>query len=546
MRAIWSIALSSCFLAAAVGNSNAASRSDEGHGKSASQKASAIHFGQIELKGSYPEGAEPTALFGNSVETLSEVIGRLDKAGDDEKLSGVVLRINDPTLGWAKVNELTHAIHNLRHKGKKVVAYLDSATTHNYLVAASCDEVVMPESGDLAILGLRAEVMFYKGLLDWLNVKADMLRVGEYKSAAEPFTRTEMSKEFRHEMEEILDDYQRQIVEAISKHRKLDAAKVTAAINGGPYTARRACELGLIDKVAYEDEIEGLLKTAESKRDVKITKSYGKKKVDNDFSGFAGMMKMMSLLMGGEEKKRLSSKPTIAVVHAVGAIMSGKSANSFLGGETLGSETFIKAVRQAADEKTVKAIVLRVDSPGGSALASDLMWRALQKCGKPVIVSMGDVAASGGYYISMGAQHIFAEPGTLTGSIGVVGGKVAIGGLLEKVGITTSVISRGENSGAMSMLSQFTESERKAMQRTLNDIYGQFTHKAAEGRHMQYDKLEKLARGRVYTGAMAIKIGLVDELGTLDDAVKYAVKVAGLPKDEKVERWILPPATNPL
>jgi len=301
MRALWSVAFSLCFLAASAQATNAASRSDDSHGKSASQKTSAIHFGQIELKGAYPEGAEPTSLFGNSVETLSDVIGRLDKAAEDEKLTGVILRINDPTLGWAKVNELTHAIQNLRHKGKKVVAYLDSATTHNYLVAASCDEVVMPESGDLAILGLRAEVMFFKNLFDWLHVKADMLRVGEYKSAAEPFSRTEMSKEFRHEMEEILDDYQRQIVETISKHRKLDPAKVTAAINGGPYTARRAAELGLIDKVAYEDEIEGFLKAAEPKRDVKITKSYGKKKADNDFSGLAGMMKMMSLLLGGEE-----------------------------------------------------------------------------------------------------------------------------------------------------------------------------------------------------------------------------------------------------
>jgi protease-4 len=156
------------------------------------------------------------------------------------------------------------------------------------------------------------------------------------------------------------------------------------------------------------------------------------------------------------------------------------------------------------------------------------------------------VAASGGYYISMGAQRIFAEPGTLTGSIGVVGGKVAIGGLLEKVGITTSVISRGKNSGVNSMLSSFTDSERKAMQQSLYDIYGQFTHKAAEGRKMDYDKLEKLARGRVYTGAMATKLGLVDELGTLDDAVKYAAKVAGMSHEEKIERWILPPATSPL
>jgi protease IV len=541
MRAIWSVALVVGTLAVSSPATNAATRSE----RSPKSKSEAVRYGHIELKGAYPEGAEPTGLFGSSVETLSDIVGRLEKAADDEKLAGVILRINDPTLGWAKVNELQHAIKHLRSKGKRVIAYLDSATTHDYLVAASCDQIVMPESGELAILGLRAEVTFFKNLFDWLHLKADMLRVGEYKSAAEPYVRTEMSKEFRHEMEEILDDYLRQIVDGISKSRKIDRDKVLSAIDGGPYTANRARELGLIDKVAYEDEIEGFLKASEHKSDVEITKNYGKKKVDNDFSGFGGMMKMMSLIMGGEQQKRLSSKPKVAVVHAVGAIMSGKSTSSFFGGETLGSETFIKAVRQAAEEKTVKAIVLRVDSPGGSALASDLMWRALQKAGKPVIVSMGDVAASGGYYISMGANRIFAEPGTLTGSIGVVGGKVAIGGLLEKVGITTSVISRGKNSGAMSMMSGFSDSERQAMQRTLNDIYGQFTHKAAQGRKMDYDKLEKLARGRVYTGAMATKLGLVDELGTLDDAVKYAAQVAGLPKGEKVERWILPPAVNP-
>jgi len=545
MRAIWSVALVVGVLAISCPVSNAATRSDKGP-KAKSEKAEPLHFGHIEIKGAYPEGAEPISLFGNAVETLADAVGRLDKAAADEKLNGVILRINDPTLGWAKVNELRQAIQRVRHKGKRVVAYLDSATTHDYLVAAACDEIVMPESGELVILGLRAEVTFFKNLLDWLHVKADMLRVGEYKSAAEPFSRTEMSKEFRHEMEEILDDYLRQIVDGVSQARKIDHDKVLSAIDGGPYTAHRACELGLIDKVAYEDEIEGFLKGSEHKREVEITKSYAKKKVDNDFSGFGGMMKMMSLLMGNDQQKRLSSKPKIAVIHAVGAIMSGKSTSSFFGGETLGSETFIKAVRQAAEEKTVKAIVLRVDSPGGSALASDLMWRALQKAGKPVIVSMGDVAASGGYYISMGANRIFAEPGTLTGSIGVVGGKVAIGGLLEKVGITTSVISRGKNSGAMSMIAGFTDSERQAMQRTLNDIYGQFTHKAAQGRKMDYDKLEKMARGRVYTGAMAVKLGLVDELGTLDDAVKYAVQTAGLPKGEKVERWILPPAVSPL
>src|SRR5580704_717899 len=416
------------------------------------KKAQALHFGEIEVKGSYPEGAGASGLFGATTETLADLIGRLDKASADEKIDGVVLKINGATLGWAKVNELRQAISRLRAKGKQTIAYFDSAETHDYLLACACNEIVMPESGELAMLGLRAEVMFYKNLLDWLHVKAEMLRVGEYKSAAEPYNRTEMSKEFRAEMEAILDDYVRQIVDSVSESRKMTGKQVLSLIDNGPYSSKQAYANGLIDRVGYEDELEGFIKAAvnNDKRSVEIVKNYGKKKSDNDFSGFAGMMKMMNLLMGGESQKRVGSKPKVAVVHAVGMIMTGKSTPSFFGGESLGSETFIKAVKQAAEEKSVKAIVVRVDSPGGSALASDLMWRALQKAGKPVVVSMGDVAASGGYYISMGANRIFAEPGTLTGSIGVVGGKVAIGGLLDKIGITTSVISRGKNAGIMS------------------------------------------------------------------------------------------------
>jgi protease-4 len=511
------------------------------------KKAQPLKFGEIELKGSYPEGAGASGLFGATTETLSDLIGRLDKAAADEKLDGVVLKINGASFGWAKVNELRQAISRLRAKGKQAIAYLDSGETHDYLVACACNQIVMPEPGELSMLGLRAEVTFYKNLLDWLHVKAEMLRVGEFKSAAEPYSRTEMSKEFRMEMEAILDDYVRQIVDSVGESRKMTGKQVLSLIDNGPYSSKQAYANGLIDRVGYEDELEGFIKAAvnNDKRPVEIAKNYGKKKSDNDFSGFAGMMKMMNLLMGGESQKRVGSKPKVAVVHAVGMIMTGKSSASFFGGETLGSETFIKAVKQAAEEKSVKAIVVRVDSPGGSALASDLMWRALQKAGKPIVVSMGDVAASGGYYISMGATRIFAEPGTLTGSIGVVGGKVAIGGLLEKVGITTSVISRGKNSGIMSMMSGFTPNERQAMQRMLDEIYGQFTRKAAEGRKMEYGKLEKLARGRVYTGSMAIKLNLVDELGTLDDAVAYAAKLGGLPAGEKTERWLLPAPVSP-
>jgi len=227
--------------------------------------------------------------------------------------------------------------------------------------------------------------------------------------------------------------------------------------------------------------------------------------------------------------------------------MSGSSQADLFGEEIMGSNTMIKAIRQARDDATVKAVVLRVDSPGGSALASDLMWHELETLEgkKPLIVSMGDVAASGGYYIAMGADRIFAEPGTLTGSIGVVGGKLAFEKFFEKIGITTTVVQRGKNSGVLSLTTPFTESEREAMQKMLNDIYSQFTKKAAAGRKMDYEKLEKLARGRVYTGAQALQLGLVDELGTLTDAIAYAKKAAGLDPDQKLERLDLPKPVSP-
>ena len=505
-----------------------------------------LHAAHIVIKGSYPEGAQAPGLFGDLVEGLSDGIGRLEKAADDESISVVILRLKSPAIGWAKLHELRRAVKHVRSKGKKVYAWLDSGASMDYLLAAACDEIIMPESGSLMLVGLRAEVSFYKNLLDMLDIKADMLRVGQYKSAAEPYTRSEMSPEFRKELEAVLDDYYRQMVEAIAEGRKLDSQKVAQLIDSGPYTARGAKEAGLIDRVAYEDQIETVIKGDRQDAEVRIARRYGKKKVDTDFSGMMGMVKMMNLLMGIEPGSTSSRGPKVAVIHATGPIMTGRSMQDLFGGNILGADTIVAAVRKADKDESVKAIVLRVDSPGGSALASDLIWRALEKVQKPFVVSMGDVAASGGYYISMGADYIYAEPGTLTGSIGVVGGKLAFNGLFEKAGITTTVIRRGKNSSILSSLHGFTESERRAMQKLLNEVYDQFTRKAAKGRRMELAELEKLARGRVYTGAMAVKIGLVDKLGTLDDAVDHAARLAGLDPDEgEIRRLVLPKPASP-
>ena len=511
----------------------------------AKKKLSVAH---IEITGGYSEGVSAPGLFGDVVETLGSGLQRLDKAARDDSLDAVILHISDPSIGWAKLNELRVGIQKMRAKGRKVYAWMESADTKGYLIAAACDQIVLPESGMLMLPGLRAEVSFYKNLFDKLSIEPQMLRVGEFKSAAEPYSRSEMSPAFREEMEAILDDYYRQIVETISTGRKLTPEQVKAIIDTGLHTAADAKRLGLIDLVGYEDAIESLIKGDDKTVEVKITKGYGKKKIDTDFSGFTGMAKMMNLMMGVEPSTRKSTASKIAVINATGAIMSGASSTDmFFGEQTMGSTTMIKAIRQARDDSTVKAVVLRVDSPGGSALASDLMWHELEALDgkKPFIVSMGDTAASGGYYIAMGADRIFAEPGTLTGSIGVVGGKIAFQKFYEKVGITTSVVMRGKNSGVLSTTTAFSETERTAMQKMLNDIYAQFTTKAAAGRKMEVEKLEKMARGRVYTGAQALQLGLVDELGTLADAIAFAKKSAGMDPDAKMERLDLPKPTSP-
>lgn len=520
-------------------------RAEDEKSKEAPKRKASVTWAHVELKGSYPEGAQTPPLFSEKVESLSTVIERLDKAAKASKIRGVILRIKQPTIGRAKLNELRQAIGRVRSEGKTVYAWFDGGSSADYQIATACDEIYMPESATLMLIGLRAEINFYKNLFDRAGIQPDMLRVGAFKSAAEPYTRTEMSPEFRQEMEEIIGDYYEQMIDMIAQARKLDPKQVEAAIDSGPLTADEAKKLGLIDHVAYEDQLLSRVEADNAKAELKLERRYGKKKVKLDFSPF-GLMQTMNTLMGIGPQRRGSTRPKIAVLYATGAITSGKSKKGMFGGQTLGSETIIKAIREIREDETVKAVVLRVDSPGGSALASDLMWRELELLEIPFYVSMGDTAASGGYYIAMGADRIFAEPGTLTGSIGVVGGKLAIGGLLNKVGVTTSMISRGKNSGVFSPTTGFSENERAAMIKLLNGVYEQFTGKAAAGRGMELEKLKALAGGRVYTGRQALKNGLVDELGTLDDALA-AVKVkAGFKADENVELKVLPKPVNPL
>jgi protease-4 len=498
----------------------------------------------IVLSGAMAETAGQGGLFGEIEQDLRKTIERLDKAAQDDTLAGVILKLDEVSLGRGRIDELRAAIGRVRAAGRKVYCRLDSADTAHYLVASACDEIVLPVSGMVALPGVRLEITYYKQLFDRLNIHADFLHEGAFKGAAEPYTREKMSDEVRQNLTGIVNDFYEQMVETIAADRKLSADKVRQLIDRGLFSATAAKEAGLIDEVAYSDEFETGLEKKLGVDELELVVGYGKKKVDTDFSGPAGILKLFQMMLGAEPTSNISNRKKVAIVYAVGEITTGEGGAGMFGGSSLGSDTIIKAIKKAEEDKSVVAIVLRIDSPGGSALASDLMWREIVKCKKPLIASMGDVAASGGYYIAMGTDKIYAEPGTLTGSIGVVGGKIALEGLMKKAGITSEVISRGKNAGLLKGNSPFTDSQREAFQAMLKDTYQQFTTKAAKGRKMEVAQLDKLAGGQVWTGRMAKQNGLVDELGTLRDAVAEAKRRAGLAEDTKIDELVLPEAKN--
>jgi protease-4 len=504
----------------------------------------------IKLSGSMEEKPlTEDPLLGALGETFKTRLDRIKKAGRDKEIHALFLELKGLGIGWGKLEELTRAVADCRRAGKQVVAYLESGLTRDYLLGLACDEVYLSASNWLQLTGARIEVSFYKYLLARLGIKADLMQMKEYKGAAEPFTRNGLSAANRKQLESLLDDYyDNEIVGRIVRSRpgrKFTAERVKKLIDGGPYTPRAAARLGLIDRVGYPESYREALKTVLKVEKIEVVHDYGKKKQD------LSIFSIYRRLLFGPSKLVTSPHPKVAVIYASGVIVIGKGGRSLLAGEVVGSDTIVEALHQAEEDRTVKAIVLRIDSPGGSAFASDLIWHALRRCKKPVVASMSDVAASGGYYIAMGARQIYAEPGTLTGSIGVLSGKFASSGLWDKLGIKSEVIQRGANAGILASSEPFTPSERERVKALLEEIYDQFVDKALEGRKragkkLTRDQLEKLARGRIWTGRQAKENGLIDELGTLEDAIAAAWKLAGMPAAKEPELLLLPKARSVL
>jgi protease IV len=510
------------------------------------EEAKITRVAHIKLSGSMEETPAGESLFGGATENMWAKLARIRKAAKDDRIKALYLHLGSIEAGFGKMHEIKKVLAEFRSTGKKIYAYSEEVGTKEYLLGLSCDQLILPESGGLNLYGLRAEVTLYKNTLEMLRIKADVLKMGDYKSAVEPYIADKISDANREQISSLLDDnFNQEIVATIvaaRPARKWTAAQVKEAIDQGPFTAKKAAELGLVDKLAYQDQIEGIIKADLKAETLKIVEDYEKSKAEApDFSNPFKLLEALS-----PPKKKESKEPKIAVVYVVGGISSGKgSYNPLMGGSSIGSDVIVAAIEKAEKDPTVKAIVLRVDSPGGSALASDMIWRALKICKKPIVASMGDVAASGGYYVAMAGAKIYAEPGTITGSIGVFGMKFVTGGLEELAGMKTEVIARGKNSGVNSTTFPWSESERTAMTATIEEVYAQFIDKALAGRvaagvKMERNQLLKLAGGRVWTGRQAKEAGLIDELGTLDDAIAYAKTLAKIDPKTEMEIYSLP------
>jgi protease-4 len=490
----------------------------------------------IRVVGELPETAGGRGLLGDIAPGLHRLIERIDQAAGDPRVGGVLLVIESPVLGRARALELRAAISRLRATGKPAFGYLVSGQPVHYAVASACDRVIMPPAATLEITGVRAEVTFLKAMLDKLGVQAEILQVGAYKGAGEPLTRTEMSPELRAQYQAFVGDLFEQLVADIASDRGLESQAVENLIDTGVFAPEAAREAGLIDAVGYEDEAISGLAGRMGVHEPRLLRDYGRRKFDADFSGLGGLMKLMELLAGETAPAGIGQARRVAIITLAGAI--GESSGMFSTASS--TRDVLAAIRAAEKDERVAAIVIRIDSPGGSALTSDIIWREVDRCEKPVVASLSDTAASGGYYVAVAADRIVAAPGTLTGSIGVVGGKIAVGDALRRIGVHTEVVSRGRNAGWLSMQSGFSEQEREVFLGTMREIYRLFTQKVATGRRLDLKTVADLAEGRVFTGRMALKAGLVDRLGSLEDAVEEARRLAGIDATEKLERLLLP------
>jgi protease-4 len=472
----------------------------------------------VNLSGSLVEhdtAQELRELFGERVFNLSQLINAIIAAKDDDRIQGLLFVTGSPGgLDPAKAYEIRAAIEEFRQAGKPTHAYIEFASTLDYYLASACENLYVMPQGEVWTTGYFAAYPFLRGTLDKVRIRPDFRAYHEYKTASDMYRRREMSDAGREQMDALMDTWWRHLVDGVATSRRLEPEAVEAIFDRSPLVPDEALEAGFVDAVLYWDQVKDRMDgAADGSQD----------------AAFTPVREYARTLSGGKSR--------IAVVYAIGTILPGESQESLFGGSILGSGTISRAIREAREDDGIKAIVLRVDSPGGSAVASEEIRREVARTrdsGKPIVVSMSWVAASGGYWISMAADEIVAGPTTVTGSIGVVAGKLDWSGFYDWIGMNFEHMSRGRNAGMLTDTQGFTDSQAESLEKWMTYIYEDFIGKVAEGRELPEEQVREIAKGRVWSGEDALRQGLVDRLGGLREAIAAAKERAGIPASEQV------------
>ena len=454
------------------------------------------------------------ATLGADITVLHQLLDAIDAAKTDSRITGLVVKIAYPSAHWAKLQEIREHLLDFRKSGKPSICYLGSDFIFNrdYYVATGCEQIWLLPSSPLAVSGLMTESRFYRGIFDKLKIYPDYFHIAEYKTAANQYTEKKYTAAHKEMAESLMRSTYEQYTGDLAKVRKMEVASIDKLLQEGPFLADEGLKSKLVDRLAYYDEVQQLFRDKNKEwRPVELARYV--------------------------KQIRAEGFDKIAVVHATGAIVIGESLWTPFSGFIMGSDSVVADLRRAANDSSVKSIILRVDSPGGSAVASEIIRREVQLAQKkkPVVVSMSDVAGSGGYWIAMSANKIIADAGTLTGSIGVVIGKFNLAGFYDMVGLSSDHLATSDNATLLWERQNFTPAQRGSVQKLMNKIYFDFTHGVADGRHMKVEDVDKIGRGRVWTGAQAKGLGLIDEIGGFTRAVAIARQLGHIDSSAKIQ-----------
>ena len=475
---------------------------------------------QISLNGSLAEYEAPDPIeemLGQTHLNMKKVRDVLEKAAVDKRINGIVLNLDRFSVGFGNLHELHSYIAKYKESGKKIYAYMETPGIREYYAATACDSIFMAPSGTLFLQGFNAEVTFYKSFLKMIGVEAEFMQIGKYKNAPDPYIRDNMSPYQREVLQSILNQYFDDLLTTVSAKRGIAAEKIKELINNeGAFTAKEALKYNFVDGLRFKKDITAMLK--------KEDKSLPDRVDATDYARVPA------------SSLNIRNKSRIAVINCTGVISSGSDTDDPLYGKTAGSSTLVNNLQKAAKSKSIKAIIFRIDSPGGSALASDLIWKAVKEAAqkKPVIASVVDLGASGGYYITTPVDSFFAASGSLVGSIGIFAGKFNIRGLYDKLKLKSESVRIGYNATLFSVMDPRTKKERNIIYKIINDFYVDFVQKVADARGLSWEQVNELGEGHVWTSEQALENGLLDNVGGFYEALKAAKEMAGIDADESV------------